>query len=191
MSVKMLIDLEVGRSEGLDWWILTWWSLTSAEKEDISGNLWCIPQVLNSHFFTANFILLHLVFITHVEYTLFKQILKISFCPKKEKRMGEICYLSSVQFSCSVIFNSLWPPGLQHARPPCPSPTPGVYSNWHPLSRWCNSISPLSYPSPPAFNLSQHQGLFKWVCSLPQVAKVLEFQLQRQSFQWIFWFDFL
>ena len=45
---------------------------------------------------------------------------------------------------------------------------------------------PLSSPFPPAFNLSQHQGLFKWVNSLYQVAKVLEFQLQHQSFQWIF-----
>ena len=45
---------------------------------------------------------------------------------------------------------------------------------------------PLSSPSPPAFNLSQHQGLFKWVSSLHQVAKVLEFQIQHQSFQWIF-----
>ena len=42
---------------------------------------------------------------------------------------------------------------------------------------------PLSSPSPPAFNLSQHQGLFQWVSSLHQVAKVLEFQLQHQSFQ--------
>ena len=43
---------------------------------------------------------------------------------------------------------------------------------------------PLSSPSPPALNLSQHQGLFKWVSSSYQVAKVLEFQLQHQSFQW-------
>ena len=43
---------------------------------------------------------------------------------------------------------------------------------------------PLSYPSPPIFNLSQHQGLFKWVSSLHKMAKVWEFQLQRQSFQW-------
>ena len=43
---------------------------------------------------------------------------------------------------------------------------------------------PLSSPSPPAFNLSQHQGLFKWVSSSHQVARVLEFQLQHQSFQW-------
>ena len=50
---------------------------------------------------------------------------------------------------------------------------------------------PLSYPSPPAFNIAQHQGLFPWVSSSHQVAKVLEFQLQHQSFQWIFRTDFL
>ena len=52
------------------------------------------------------------------------------------------------------------------------------------------SHSPLS-PSPPAVNLSQHEGLFKWVSSSHQVAKVLEPQLQHQSFQWIFRTDFL
>ena len=46
------------------------------------------------------------------------------------------------------------------------------------------SSHPLFSPSPPALNLSQHQGLFKWVSSSHQVAKVLEFQLQHQSFQW-------
>ena len=50
---------------------------------------------------------------------------------------------------------------------------------------------PLSSPYLPALNPSQHQGLFKWVSSLHQVAKVLEFQLQHQSFQWIFRADFL
>ena len=50
---------------------------------------------------------------------------------------------------------------------------------------------PLSSPSLPAFNLSQHHGLFKWVRSSHQVAKVLEFQLQCQSFQWLFRTDFL
>ena len=49
----------------------------------------------------------------------------------------------------------------------------------------------LSSPSPPAFNLSQYQGLFHWVSSLHQVVKGLEFQLQHQSFQWIFRIDFL
>ena len=50
---------------------------------------------------------------------------------------------------------------------------------------------PLSSPSPPAFTFFQHQGVFKWVSSLHQVTKVLEFQLQHQSFQWISRTDFL
>ena len=57
-----------------------------------------------------------------------------------------------------------------------------------------DSIQPshlLSSPSPPAFNLSQHQSLFQWVSSSRQVAKVLELQLQHQSFKWIFRTDFL
>ena len=45
--------------------------------------------------------------------------------------------ISSVQFSCSVVSDSLWPYGLQHTRLPCPSPTPGVYSNPCPLSQRC------------------------------------------------------
>ena len=50
---------------------------------------------------------------------------------------------------------------------------------------------PLLSPSPPALNLSQHQGLFQWVSSLHQVAKLVELQLQHQPFQWIFKTDFL
>ena len=185
---------------------------------------------------------------------------------------------SSAQFSLSVISDSLWPHGLQHARLPCLSPTPGVYSNSCPWSQWCNptisssvvpfsscfqsfpasgsfqksqffssggqsigvsasasvlqmniqfsSVSqscltlcdsmncstpglpvhhqlpestqthvhwvgdpiqpshPLSSPSPPAQNPSPHQGLLQWLISSHEVAKVLEFQLQQQSFQW-------
>ena len=90
---------------------------------------------------------------------------------------------SSVHFSHSVMSDSFWHQGPQHARLPCPSPTPGVYPNSCPLSQGIQPSHPLSSPSPPAFNLSQHQGLFQWVNSLHQVAKVLEFQLQHQSFQ--------
>ena len=54
-----------------------------------------------------------------------------------------------------------------------------------------NLLISLSSPSPPALNLSQHQDLFQWVSSSHQMAKVLEFQLQHQSFQWIFRTDFL
>ena len=61
----------------------------------------------------------------------------------------------------------------------------------HQVSDDIQPSHPLSSSSPPAFNLSQHQGLFQWVSSLHQVAKVLEFQLQHQSFQWIFRTNFL
>ena len=99
--------------------------------------------------------------------------------------------LLSFQFSHSVMPNPR-PHGLQQARPPCPSPTPRPYSNSCPLCWWCHpTISPSIAPSMPAFNFSQHQGLFQWVSSSHQVAKVLEFQLQHQSFQWIFRTDFL
>ena len=61
----------------------------------------------------------------------------------------------------------------------------------HQVSDAIQSSHPLSSPSPPAFNLSQHQVLFQWVSSSHQVAKVWVFQLQHQSFQWIFRTDFL
>ena len=73
--------------------------------------------------------------------------------------------VSSVQFSHSVISDSWWPDGLQHARPPCPSPTPGVYSNSCPLSWWCHptissSVAPFSshlqsFPASGSFQMSQ------------------------------------
>ena len=68
------------------------------------------------------------------------------------------------QFSRSVVSNSLWPHGLQHTRPPCPSPTPGVYSNSCPLSWWCHptissSVVPFSclqsLPASGSFQMSQ------------------------------------
>ena len=101
-------------------------------------------------------------------------------------------YFTSVQFSCSVVSDSLQSLGLQHTRPPCPSPTPRVYSNTCPLSQWCHpaissSVVPFSsclqsFPASESFPMSQF---------FTQVAKVLEFQLQHQSFQWIFRTDFL
>ena len=72
---------------------------------------------------------------------------------------------SSVQFSCSVVSDSLQPHGLQHARPPCPSPTPRVDSNSCPLSQWCHqtisssvvpfSSHPQSFPASRSFQMSQ------------------------------------
>ena len=102
--------------------------------------------------------------------------------------------LCSVQISSVLLFSPVRlfeTHGLEHARLPCLSPTPRVYSDSCPLSWWCHPTISSSSPSPPTFNLSQHQGLFKWVNSSHQVANVLEFQLQQQSFKWIFRTDFL
>ena len=69
--------------------------------------------------------------------------------------------ISSVQFSHSVLSDSLQPHESQHARPPCPSPTTEVHPNSCASSRWCHpAISSSVSPSPPAPNPSQHQGLF-------------------------------
>ena len=98
---------------------------------------------------------------------------------------------SSVQ-SLSCVF--LQPPGLQHARLPCPSPTPRACSNSYQVGDAIQLSHPLSSPSLPALNLSQHQGLIKSVSSSHQVAKVLEFQLQHffsMNFQWTLRIDLL
>ena len=88
-------------------------------------------------------------------------------CPSLHFRLQQES--SSVQFSCSVVSDSLWPHEPQHARPPCLSPTPRAYSNSCPLSRWCHpaisssvvpfSSCPQSIPASGSFPMSQ---LFAW-----------------------------
>ena len=92
-------------------------------------------------------------------------------------QLGRYQVFSSVQFSSfAQLCPTLRPHEPQHTRPPCPSPTSRVYPNSCPLSQWCHPIiSSSASLSPPAFNISPHQGLFKWVSSSHQVAKVLEF----------------
>ena len=93
-------------------------------------------------------------------------------------------HISSVQFSHSVVSDSLRPHQSQHARPPCPSPTPRVRSNSRPSSQWCHpaissSVVPFS-SCPQSFPAS---GSFQIISSSNQVAKVLEFQLQHHFLQ--------
>jgi len=99
----------------------------------------------------------------------------------------------SIQFSCLVVSNSLWPmdgstPGL----PVLHQLAEFIQTYVHRVGDAIQPSHPLSSPSPSAFGLSQHQGLIQWVSSSHQ-AKVLAkvFQLQLQSFQWIFKTDFL
>ena len=92
-------------------------------------------------------------------------------------QLGSVQSLSRVR-----LFVTPW---IAARQAPCPWPTPRVYSNSvYRVSDAIQPSHPLSSPSPPAPNPSQHQGLFQWVKSSHAVAKVLEFQLQHQSFQW-------
>ena len=96
----------------------------------------------------------------------------------------------SVQFSCSVVSNSMWPHESQHARPPCPSPTPGVHSDSLPSSQWCHpaisssvvpfSSCPQSLPASESFPMSQ---LFTWGVQSTGVSALASF-LPKKSQGW-------
>ena len=96
-------------------------------------------------------------------------------------QMPDWLELSSIQFTYSVLYNSVtpWTPACQASL----SITNSQVTQTH-VHRVIDTIQPshpLSSPSPPALNLSQHQGLFKWVSSSHRVAKVFEFQLQHPT----------
>ena len=108
---------------------------------------------------------------------------------------------SSVQFSCSVVSDSLWPHGLQH-RPPCPSPAPRVYPNSCPLSRWCHpTISssaipffscPQSFPASRSFPRSQLFESSGQSIGVSASASVLPMNTQGWSpLGWTGWFSLL
>ena len=108
----------------------------------------------------------------------------------EEKRAVLQCLL--LFFSCSVVSDCLWPHGLQHARLSCPSPSPGSCSNSCPLSRWCHpTISSSVVPSSFCSQSFPASGSFLMSRLFTLSAKVLELQLQHQSFQGIFRTDFL
>ena len=123
--------------------------------------------------------------------------------------LGRNCDLNACELLPSLIFikyfsmkqfNSVAPSCLSLCDPmdrgtpglPVRHQLPGLaQTHVHCVSDAVQQFHPLLFPSPPAFNLSQHQGLFQRVRFSHQVAKVLELQLQHQSFQWIFRTDFL
>ena len=90
----------------------------------------------------------------------------------------KLIQFSSVQFSRSVVSDSLEPHESQHTRPLCPSPMPGVHSDSRPSSQWCHpAISSSVVPFSSCPQSLPASDLFQWVNSLHEVAKVLEFQL--------------
>ena len=99
------------------------------------------------------------------------------------------CCFCSVTQSCATLCD---PHELKHTRFPVLHHLPGLdQTHVHWLGDVIQLSHPLLSPSSPAFNLSQHQGLFRLVSPSHQVGKVLEFQLQHQSFQWILRIDLL
>ena len=103
-----------------------------------------------------------------------------------------IIIFSSVQFSCSVMSDSLWPHELQHTRPPCPSPTPRVHLNSRPLSRWCHPTIPSSvHPFSSCLQSLPVLGSFPLSQFFTSDGQSFGLQLQHQSFQWIFRTDVL
>ena len=109
---------------------------------------------------------------------------------KMENQQVSLRTFSSVQFSRSVVSDSLRPHESQHARPPCPSPSPGVHSNSFPLSRWCHpaisssvipfSSCPQSLPASESFLMSQ---LFTWGGQSTGVSALASF-LPKKSQGW-------
>ena len=106
------------------------------------------------------------------------------FIPSKDSISSVFCSIqfSSLAQSCLTLCDPMnrSTPGLpvHHQLPE------STQTHVHRVGDDIQPSLPLSSPSPPAFNLSQHQGLFQWVSSSHQVANILEFQLQHQSFQW-------
>ena len=103
----------------------------------------------------------------------------------------------SVQFSYSVVSNSLWPHEPQHARPPCPSPTPRFYLNSHPLSQWCHptissSVVPFSsqlqsFPASGSFQMSQLFASGGQSIGASAATSVLPMNTQDWSLGWTGW----
>ena len=117
-----------------------------------------------------------------------RRTLRRYFC----KSLAGFHWFNSVQFSCSVMFNSLQPYRLQLTRLPCPSPIPGAYSNSCPLSQWCHPTISFSVPFFSHFQSFPASGSFPMSQFFSnQVANILEFQFQHQSFQWTFRTHFL
>ena len=114
------------------------------------------------------------------------------------RRCSTSLVISSIRFSHSVMSNSLWPHEPQHARSPCPSPTPGVYPNSRPLSRWCHptisssvvpfSSCPQSFPASGSFQMSQLSASGGQSIELSASASVFPMNTQDWSpLEWTDW----
>ena len=142
-------EFEQGPGVGDGQGSLVWWSPWGCKELDMTERLNCTDTVIK--IIECNVI----YYVCKISHTILHEKLKVKFN----------ITISSVQFSHSVMSNSLWPHESQHARPPCPSPTPGVPPNPCPSSRWCHwtisfsvvpfSSCPQSFPASGSFPMSQ------------------------------------
>ena len=119
----------------------------------------------------------------------FKSLLILNYTVKAAFTLSTAFQFSSVAQLCPTLCDT-----MNHSTPGFPVRhwlLEFTQTHVHQVGDAIQPSHPLSSPSPLAFNLSQYQGLFKWVSSSHQMAKVSEFQLQHQSLQWIFRTDFL
>ena len=150
-------------------WCMCPWAVCLGQEEEgrfplsaVTANCPHLQPMRSCHHFATNFFLQWTFVQNNPSNFLLSSMKECSLHLLSRLAYGSHSFLfSSVQFSHSVMSDYLWPHGLQHSRPPCPSPTPGVHSNHvHQVSDAIQPSHPLSSPSPPAFNLSQNQGRF-------------------------------
>ena len=153
-------------------------------------NAQCMYEYAKYHF--SVFLIIEVTWVTpnsNMKETYYVKTKSSSWSSAPKATFDAFSSVSSVAQSCPILCDPMdcSTPGfpVHHQLPEL------TQTHVHRFSDAIQSSHPLSAPSPPAFNLSQYQGLFQWVSSSHQVAKVLELQLQHQSFQWIFGTDFL
>ena len=159
----------------------------------------CIFYILRPYFserfvFCYFYLTLYLIIVLRIFFFFFSLllILPCNSCVSTFPANISFIFGCAVQFSHSVVSDSLRPHGLQHARLPCPSPAPRAYSNSFPSCWWWHpAISSSVVPFSSCLQSFTASRLFQWVSSLHQVARVSEFQFQHQFFEWVFRTDFL
>ena len=171
------------------------WQSLSEEKGLMSGMFWSVVRHMiieplaplgRAHVWITweSYIFLY----CHLDSSLYGAYFPVSWLSHWKKYVITFLCIQFSSVQSLSVSDSLRPLGLQYARLPCPSQTQ-THVHW--VGDAIQPDHPLLSPSPHAFTHSQRQGLYKWVSSSHQVAKVLEFQLQHQSFQWIFRTDLL
>ena len=138
--------------------------LTHIQVSQKTNKVVCYSQVFKNF---LQFVVIHTVkaycsVVNEAEVDVFLKFHCFLYDTVSAGNLFDLWFFSSVQFICSVVSDSLLPHGLQHARPPCPSPTPRVYSNSSTLSWWCHpNISSSVIPFSSHLQSFQASGCFQ------------------------------